>query len=226
MAKPNVHTASRDAMLDAGIRAEIVDEIIRRRRTAGLSLESLGDIRGVGAATLERLGQALDFAPAGGDATRTDEADVAEAALQAGTEQAAALVVTTVQKGGRAAAHAAETVREMIEAGVLVTRRRAVAEPQPLDPRSTGASDHRSAVGTSSTERVAAFSRLLADLLQEQGRHNMEAMAALAGANRLDEVLRVQGEYLQRTLARMTELNQRWLQLAATSWPDERDGPN
>ena len=62
MAKPNVHTASRDELAEAGVRADLVDEIMkRRRRKGGVTLEALGEVPGVGPATLEQLGKALDF---------------------------------------------------------------------------------------------------------------------------------------------------------------------
>ena len=62
MAKPNVHTASRDELRDAGVRADVIDEIVkRRRRKGGITLASLDEVQGVGPATLEQLGQALDF---------------------------------------------------------------------------------------------------------------------------------------------------------------------
>ncbi|MFZ1427684.1 MAG: hypothetical protein WAS21_13020, partial [Geminicoccaceae bacterium] len=67
MAKPNINTASRADLLGAGVRAETIDEIMKwRRRKAGISLEMLGGLAGVGPATLEKLRDALDFGPAGG----------------------------------------------------------------------------------------------------------------------------------------------------------------
>src|SRR3954470_21508804 len=61
MAKPNVDTASRDELVEAGVRAELVDEILKRRRKGAVRLEELDEVPGVGPATLEHLRQALDF---------------------------------------------------------------------------------------------------------------------------------------------------------------------
>src|SRR4051794_10494618 len=61
MAKPNVHSASRDELVEAGVRAELVDEILKRRRKGAIRLEELDQVPGVGPATLEQLRQALDF---------------------------------------------------------------------------------------------------------------------------------------------------------------------
>ena len=67
---------------------------------------------------------------------------------------------------------------------------------------------------------ASAFGQAFLELLQEQGRENLEAMSALSRAQGLDEVIRLQGAYLRGTLERMTELNRRWLALAGTRWPE------
>ena len=66
---------------------------------------------------------------------------------------------------------------------------------------------------------AAAFGQAFLELLQEQGRENLAAMTALSRAKGLEEVVRIQGGYLQGTLERMTELNRRWLALAGRAWP-------
>jgi hypothetical protein len=70
-----------------------------------------------------------------------------------------------------------------------------------------------------SVQDAAAFGRAFLELLQEQGRENLAAMAALSRAKGLEEVVRIQGGYLQGTFERMTELNRRWLALAGRAWP-------
>ena len=61
MAKPNVHTASRDELVEAGIRAELADEILKLRRKGKIDLVALDEVPGVGPATLEQLRKSLDF---------------------------------------------------------------------------------------------------------------------------------------------------------------------
>ena len=61
MAKPNVHTASRDELVEAGVRAELADEILKLRRKGKIDLEALDEVPGVGPATLEQLRKSLDF---------------------------------------------------------------------------------------------------------------------------------------------------------------------
>lgn len=238
MAKPNVHTASRDELRDAGVRADVIDEIVkRRRRKGGITLASLGEVPGVGPATLEQLGQALDFTEPPSEEAKTsgepqppqgrsasgdrrggsdDRAvakapepvepatDAAEATLRAGTEQAADLVAATVQGGAEATRPAAETARRTVEA---VERTAEAAAGAPGEAVQRPAQD------------AAAFGQAFLELLQEQGRENLAAMAALSRAKGLEEVVRIQGGYLQGTLERMTELNRRWLALAGRAWP-------
>jgi hypothetical protein len=255
MAKPNVHTASRDELVEAGVRADLVDEILkRRRRKGGLTLEALGEVQGVGPATLEQLGKALDFKeppseeaaaqdkrqtsrnerpsatdrrdrdePAAQQAPRRAEPEVpdaAEATLRAGTQQAADLVAATVQAGAEATGRAAEAVRDTVAAGVRTTGQSARAGLQVVQQAAEGTEAMQRAVVERSAEADAsAFGRSFLELLQEQGRENVAAMAALSRAQRLDEVVRVQGAYLRGTLERMTELNRRWLELAGKMWP-------
>ena len=61
MAKPNVHTANRDELVEAGVRAELADEILKLRRKGKIDLEALDEVPGVGPATLELLRKSLDF---------------------------------------------------------------------------------------------------------------------------------------------------------------------
>src|SRR3954463_7339511 len=88
MAKPNVHTASREELVEAGVRAELVDEILKRRRKGAVRLEELDEVPGVGPATLEQLRQALDFReqqqPGSGNGSGGNRANEQERREQAG----------------------------------------------------------------------------------------------------------------------------------------------
>ena len=62
MAKANIHTAGRDELVGAGLRADIVDEILKLRRKGEISgPEALEELPGVGPATVDQLRKALDF---------------------------------------------------------------------------------------------------------------------------------------------------------------------
>jgi hypothetical protein len=254
MAKPNVHTASRDKLAEAGVRAELVDEILkRRRRKGGVTLESLGEVQGVGPATLEQLGKALDFQEPpseeaaaeaqdkpqpsrnerpgsdrrGDDRTvqqvprqaEQEVSDAAETTLRAGTEPAADLVAATVQAGAEATSRAAEAARGTVETGLRAADQGARAGLQVVQRTTEAVEATQREVVERSAEDASAFGRSFLELLQEQGRENVAAMTALARARGLDEVVKVQGEYLRGTLERLTDLNRRWLELAGTMWP-------
>ena len=253
MAKPNVHTASRDELAEAGVRADLVDEIMkRRRRKGGVTLEALGEVQGVGPATLEQLGKALDFKEPPSEEAETQDKpqpsrderpaserrdrdertaqqaprrtepeapDAAEATLRAGTEQAADLVAATVQAGAEATDRAAEAARGAVETGLRAADQGARAGLQVVQRTTKAVEATQREVVERSAEEASAFGRSFLELLQEQGRENVAAMAALSRAQGLDEVVRAQGEYLRGTLERMTELNRRWLELAGRLWP-------
>src|SRR5215207_785271 len=62
MAKANINSASREELVEAGVRAEIADEILKLRRKHSItSPEELEEVQGVGPATLDQLRKALDF---------------------------------------------------------------------------------------------------------------------------------------------------------------------
>ena len=79
MPKANVNTASREQLVEAGLRAELADEILKlRRRGQVTGVEALGELPGVGPATLEQLRQSLRSASrAGTVTTATGKASVA-----------------------------------------------------------------------------------------------------------------------------------------------------
>lgn len=233
MAKPNVNTAGRDELLDAGVRADIVDEIMRRRRRkGGITLEALGEVKGVGPATLEQLGKTLDFKQPSSKAEGSDKprrsrkerpaSDRRDRAEQ-GTE-AADLAATAGQGGAAAAGSAAETARSTVEAGMQTAGQEARAAQPAVEQATEAAEDVRHEAVQPSARDAPASGRSLLELLQEQSRENMAAMEALARAQGLDEVVRVQGGYLRGTAERMTELNRRWLEFAGTMWPTLRPG--
>ena len=100
MAKPNVHTASRDELVEAGVRAELADEILKLRRKGKIDLEALDEVPGVGPATLEQLRKSLDFRdqPKNGD-------DRGEREGKDATDKATEVGKRTVDRGRDAGGH-------------------------------------------------------------------------------------------------------------------------
>ena len=225
MAKPNVHTASRDELVEAGVRAELADEILKRRRKGAIHLEALEEVPGVGPATLEQLRQVLDFREqqaASGNGGRASEqwpqADERARAREGGgsdkrrpreegptartAEAAAAATNSAARLGVKVArdttAAGAEATAEAARSGLQVVRRSADA---------VGEATRRSAEGT------AELGQALTELVQEQTRRNLETWTALAGAVDWERVFRIQSEFLRTSLERTAELTRRSLEI-------------
>ena len=209
MAKANIHTASRDELVEAGVRAELADEILKLRRKGEIEgAEALEELPGVGPATVEQLRKALDFkAPersGNGDHRKAPEraengehreaerrpdleraADSARAAASAGTT-AARSVLRVAHQSGQAAG---EVQRDLAER---------------------------------SSEGLTEFNRMFADHLRDHARQSLEAWTILARAVRWDEVIKavdwqqvteLQTRYIRDSLDRTTQLTRRCLEL-------------
>jgi hypothetical protein len=209
MAKANIHTASRDELVEAGVRAELADEILKLRRKGEIEgAEALEELPGVGPATVEQLRKALDFkAPersGNGDHRKAPEraengehreverrpeieraADSARAAANAGTT-AARSVLRVAHQSGQAAGEAQRDLAER------------------------------------SSEGLTEFNRVLADHVREHARQSLEAWTILARAVRWDEVIKavdwqqvteLQTRYIRDSLDRTTQLTRRCLEL-------------
>ena len=128
--------------------------------------------------------------------------DVADAALQAGTEQAAELVAAVTNGDAAVARDAPRVVHAVIEAsGVAGTSEPADAATAP--PAGTAELPQAQVIALD-VGAQSSFGRVLGDLLREQAVADAEAAAALAQASSPSDVLRMQGEYLRQTLERMS----------------------
>jgi len=169
MAKPNVHTASRDELVEAGIRAELIDEILKRRRRGKIDLEALDEVPGVGPATLEQLRKSLDFREQprnGDDRGEPNGKDAADKAAEAGkraADQAAEVSARTADQvaetGKRTADQAAETGRRTT-VRVAQLGERAADQAVEVGKRTA---DQVAQVGARTVEQVAEAGRRTAD---------------------------------------------------------------
>jgi hypothetical protein len=121
MAKANVNTASRDELVEAGVRAELADEILKLRRKGKISLEALDQVPGVGPATLEQLRKSLDFSDKsgnGGEPAREPE--------QRSRREEPERTVEATREGGRRseemAARTSEAAHSSMRVGTEVAR--------------------------------------------------------------------------------------------------------
>jgi hypothetical protein len=209
VAKVNVNSASRDELVEAGVRADLADEILKLRRKEPItSADALDQIQGVGPATLDQLRKALDFSEPRG---RSDDKDGGERghhterATKETVEQGRDAGSSAVRGGGAAAQGAAQAGAGAMRSGLQVVQRAAYAAGEAQ--RETA---QRSADGT------AELGQAWMELVQQQSRHNVQTLTALTGAVRWDEVLRAQGEFLRASVERMAQFTQRWLETSGS----------
>ena len=228
MAKPNVHTASRDELVEAGIRAELADEILKLRRKGKIDLETLEAVPGVGPATLEQLRKSLDFRdqPATGDdrgersvrAAADHATEVGKHTIDQAAATSAHTVDQVVEAGKRAADQATEVTRELAERAANVAQ-----QGLQVVLATTGTvRELPREVARRSTEGTAEIGRTLLSLAQEQTRQSLDIFWALTktvdwskGAKGVDweRVLQLQGELLRGSLDRSAQLTQRYLEV-------------
>ena len=210
MAKPNVHTASRDELVEAGVRAELADEILKRRRKGKIDLEALDEVPGVGPATLEQLRTSLDFREQpknGDDRGEPNRKEAADKVADAGKRTAEAgrgdrQAHDDPRGAGRRACRRAGRGRRQAHgrpggrgrqahrrAGCEVTRE-LTDQTGNLIQQSLrvvqGTTDAARAlpreVARQSAEGTAELGRTLLSLVHEQTRQNLDTMQALATA--------------------------------------------
>jgi hypothetical protein len=193
MAKVNVHTASREELVESGLRAEIADEILRLRRKGEIAgPEALEEVPGVGPATVEQLRKSLDFkAPDRGGEERRDRES------KAGAE---------------------ETVRAAADANT--TAARAILRVAHEGGAAAGAGQRE--LADSSARGMVELNQLFMELMREQLQQSLDTWNAMARAVRWDEVAKavdwrevteIQSRCLQQNLERTTQVARRCLEL-------------
>jgi Phasin protein len=235
MAKPNVHTASRDELVEAGVRAELVDEILKRRRKGAIRLEELDQVPGVGPATLEQLRQALDFReqqqPGSGNGSGRDRANEQQQREQADQharsqegggsderrrkeEAPARTAEAVVAATGSTTRLGVKVARDTTAAGAEATGEAARSGLQFVRRTADAAGEATRAAGEvtrQSAEGTSELGRALTELVQEQTRHNLAALRELGEVVDWERLLQIQSEYLRTSLERMAGLTQRYL---------------
>lgn len=207
MAKVNVNSASRDELVEAGVRADLADEIMKLRRKGRIeSIEAIDAIAGVGPVTLEQLRKTLDFS----DRARAEGEKAGAEAARGGREVAE----KATDAAGAAMRDGAEAVRGGVETGARVA---AIATQSGLEQA------RRTADAVVETERqtmrraaegTSELGQILVDMINAQTRHNLEVVTALSQTVDWDEVFRVQSEFMQASLERMSHLTKRYLDVS------------
>src|SRR5689334_11020456 len=189
MPKLNVNDATREQLVEtAGLRPAVADALLEFRAKHGGRItgpEALGELPGVGPATLDQLRDVLDFRDKGEKAGNGAEREVrrtAERTAEAAAQGEAKVAREATETGARPASAAARGGLQLVERTTG-----AFAEVQ----RETA---HRSA------EATAELGRLFVELLGEQTRHNMEVATAFGRVANWGEIARLQGEFVRDSL--------------------------
>jgi hypothetical protein len=237
MAKLDLNEVTREELVDvAGLRPAVAEAVLKARDEHGGGIadigalkDALGEVRGIGPATLDQLGDHLKVGrqPAGPAAAKAAEAAPApKVARQAMEEEAAEAPAPGVkvarqpeEKTAEAEAPAPgpkvarQAEEEAAEVPALSVRAAAVEARRTVERTaevaSLAARRGVEAAGRAATERsgeaVRGLGQLVARLVDEQVRANLETMRGLARARTWREALEVQHEFFSGNVARMIE---------------------
>src|SRR4051794_3186672 len=217
MPKLNVNDATREQLVEtAGLRPAVVDALLEFRAKHGGKIESpeaLGELPGVGPATLDQLRDVLDFRDKGGH----DRGEKAGNGSDKGGNGAEREIRQTTERTAEAAASVARSgakvAREATETGAQATTTAARAGLQLVE-RTTGAfGEVQRETAQRSAEATAELGRLFAELLSEQTRHNLEMATAFGRMANWSEIARLQGEFVRESFERFNRLNGRYLEI-------------
>jgi competence protein ComEA len=207
MAKVNVNSASREELVDvAGLRPALAEAIVKHREEHGriADIDALGDLKGVGAATLEQLKDVLQFGAEKAKETAAKTAEAATAAARNGAEVAKAGVETAqraVDKGAEVTSIATRQGAEAAQRGAEAAQRVAGQFAE------TG-----KAAAERSGETAQDLGRLVVGLMNEQVQANVETLQALARARSWGEALEVQNRYVRGNVERATQGASRYVE--------------
>ena len=207
MAKVNVNSASREELVDvAGLRPALAETIVKHREEHGriADIDALGDLKGVGAATLEQLKDVLQFGAEKAKETAAKTAEAATAAARNGAEVAKAGVETAQRAADKGA-----------EVTSIATRQGAEAAQRGAEAAQRVAGQFAEA-GTAAAERSGEtaqdLGRLVVGLMNEQVQANVETLQALARARSWGEALEVQNRYVRGNVERATQGASRYVE--------------
>ena len=212
MPKLNVNDATREQLVEtAGLRPAVADALLEFRAQHGgriASPEALGELPGVGPATLDQLRDVLDFRDRGEKAGNGSDkgGNGAEREVRQAAEKTAEAATATARGGVRVA-------REATEAGAQATTAAARSGLQLVGRTAEAFGEVQRETAQRSAEATAELGRLFAELVSEQARHNVEMATAFGRMANWGEVARLQGEFVRASFERFNRLNGRYLEV-------------
>src|SRR3954451_11105426 len=213
MPKLNVNDATREQLVEtAGLRPAVADALLEFRAKHGgkiASPEALGELPGVGPATLDQLRDVLDFRDRGekaGNGSGRGGNGAAEREVRATTERSAEAAASVARSGAKVA-------REATETGARATTAAARSGLQLVERTAGAFGEAQRETAQRSAEATAELGRLFAELLGEQTRHNLEVATAFGRVANWGEIARLQSEFVRASFERMNRLNGRYLEV-------------
>ncbi len=210
MPKLNVNDATREQLVEtAGLRPVVAEALLEYRAKHGgkiTSPEALGELSGVGPATLDQLRDVLDFR-AGGE---RDKGEKGGNGSDKSGHNAEHEVRQTTERTAEAVRGSVRVAREATEAGTQTAARSGLQ----LVERTAGTfGEVQRETAQRSAEATAELGRLFVELLSEQTRHNMEVATAFGRVADWGEIARLQGEFVRASFERMNRMNGRYLEV-------------
>jgi competence ComEA-like helix-hairpin-helix protein len=217
MAKLNVNAATREELVEkAGLRPDVADAILGFRGKHGgkvTDVEALGELPGVGPATLEQLRATLDF----GDKSDKGQGQKAGNGSERAGQEAQRDAKETAERTARVAASTtragAEAARGAAEAGAQATTTAARSGLQLVERTAGAFGEVQRETARRSAEGTTELGQLLAEFVSEQTRRNLEVATAFGRAFDWGEALKAQQEFVRESLERAAEFNRRYLEV-------------
>jgi phasin family protein len=233
MAKISLHKATREQLIEsAGLRPKVAEAILKVRDERGGEIADIGalkdrlsEVKGIGPASLDKLGNVLRVSRQAAKPAAEKPADTAAPAAKASTEDASRpteAAASGVKVAGQTAEETAKVIASGVQAGTEEARRTAekTAEVTSLVARgsveaTSGLVDAEKAAVAHSSKAASELSQFVARLLNEQVQANIEMLQTLARARTWREALEAQTEFFRGNIERMTSGTSRYVETVA-----------
>src|SRR3954451_14220035 len=217
MPKLNVNDATREQLVEtAGLRPAVADALLEFRAKHGGKIEgpdALGELPGVGPATLDQLREVLDFRDKGERDKGEKAGNGSDKAGNGAEHEVRQTAERTTEAAASVARSGAKVAREVTETGAQATTAAARSGLQLVERTAGAFGEVQRETAQRSAEATAELGRLFVELLGEQTRHNMEVATAFSRSADWGEIARLQGEFVRTSFERMNRLNGRYLEI-------------
>ena len=193
MAKLNVNTASREELVDvAGLKPAVADSILKFREESGkiADLDALREVPRMTSQVIDQLRDTVEFGAEVAKETVQKAGEAATSVAKAGAESTRRIGEKTAEVSSAVTREGAEAARRVVSSFAGVEK--AAAE------RSTAA--------------ASELSELVASLLQEQMKANVEILQAMSRVQSWTDAIELHNEFFRGNIERMTQGASRYVE--------------